>query len=174
MPAGSGTKDRVTNCKIFAASGTARTIENCGQDRGKIGVACRNSRGEIVPSVVDLPSEQPQETTVGNYFVANYPPFSFWSTDRRDEPIAALASKPVEDAPLGVYVHIPFCRKRCHFCYFRVYTGDDAKHDRVSQYVDAVLREVPGLLDVRDEMVPRRKRRRKYLLPPMQSVQRMP
>ena len=28
--------------------------------------------------------------------------------------------------PLGLYLHIPFCRKRCHFCYFRVYTNKNA------------------------------------------------
>jgi oxygen-independent coproporphyrinogen-3 oxidase len=26
----------------------------------------------------------------------------------------------------GLYFHIPFCRKRCHFCYFRVYTDKNA------------------------------------------------
>jgi oxygen-independent coproporphyrinogen-3 oxidase len=101
----------------------------------------------IVPSTIDHPSDQPQETTVGNYFVANYPPFSFWSQDRCDEPIEALSKTPQDATPLGVYVHIPFCRKRCHFCYFRVYTGDEAKNDRVSQYVESVLREVQMYAD---------------------------
>ena len=30
---------------------------------------------------------------------------------------------------LGVYLHIPFCRKRCHFCYFRVYTDKNSLGD---------------------------------------------
>ena len=38
----------------------------------------------------------------------------------------ALASPPT-DVPLGLYLHIPFCRKRCHFCYFRVYTDKNAE-----------------------------------------------
>ena len=42
---------------------------------------------------------------------------------------------------MGIYVHLPFCRRRCHFCYFRVYTGRDARQDRVTPYIDAVLRE---------------------------------
>ena len=29
--------------------------------------------------------------------------------------------------PLGLYLHIPFCRKRCQFCYFRVYTDKNAQ-----------------------------------------------
>lgn len=91
------------------------------------------------------PVESPaarQETTAGNYFVANYPPFSFWKPERRGEAIAALAEPPLPGTPLGLYVHIPFCRKRCHFCYFRVYTGADAKRDRVTAYLDAVLAEM--------------------------------
>jgi len=95
-----------------------------------------------VSSASDVVPDQPEETTVGNYFVANYPPFSFWDAARRDEPLAALQRPPVPDTPLGLYVHIPFCRKRCHFCYFRIYTGGEAKNDRVASYVESVLREV--------------------------------
>ncbi len=83
-----------------------------------------------------------QQTTAGNYFVANYPPFSFWRPERRDEAVEALGRTPQPGTPLGVYVHLPFCRKRCHFCYFRVYTGRDAKPDRVTRYIDCVLAEL--------------------------------
>ena len=41
--------------------------------------------------------------------------------------------------PLGLYLHIPFCRKRCHFCYFRVYTDKNAQD--VGRYLDALARE---------------------------------
>ena len=67
-----------------------------------------------------------KETTVGNYFVSNYPPFSFWKIDRVPELLQAAENQPEPGKPLGLYVHIPFCRKRCHFCYFRVYTDKDA------------------------------------------------
>ena len=50
----------------------------------------------------------------------------------------ALASPPT-DAPLGMYLHIPFCRKRCHFCYFRVYTDKNASE--VQGYLDLLARE---------------------------------
>ena len=60
------------------------------------------------------------ETTAGNYFVANYPPFSFWQKEQAGEVERALAQPAPAGVPLGVYFHIPFCRKRCHFCYFRV------------------------------------------------------
>ena len=63
-----------------------------------------------------------KETTAGNYFVANYPPFAFWKPELIGEFERALDQPPRPDVPLGVYMHIPFCRKRCHFCYFKVYT----------------------------------------------------
>jgi oxygen-independent coproporphyrinogen III oxidase len=80
-----------------------------------------------------------KETTVGNYFVSNYPPFSFWKTDRVPELVAAIHRPPQPGIPLGLYVHIPFCRKRCHFCYFRVYTDKDAA--AIRGYIDAVIKE---------------------------------
>src|ERR1700686_1719457 len=84
-------------------------------------------------------SATPDRTEVGNYFVANYPPFSVWTKDAvRTDARPALASAP-GDAPLGLYLHIPFCRKRCHFCYFRVYTDRNAQE--VNQYLDVLARE---------------------------------
>jgi oxygen-independent coproporphyrinogen III oxidase len=87
-----------------------------------------------------LPVIQPEKTEVGSYFVATYPPFSVWSADAVNaEARPALASPPVHGVPLGLYVHIPFCRKRCHFCYFRVYTDKNA--NEVQDYLDVVARE---------------------------------
>jgi len=81
-----------------------------------------------------------EETTAGNYFVSNYPPFSVWSPEQVPEALAALDRPPAEGVPLGLYVHVPFCRKRCDFCYFKVYTGKNSKD--IEEYVDAVLREL--------------------------------
>ena len=81
-----------------------------------------------------------KETTVGNYFVSNYPPFSFWKTESVGEFAAALERPPAPATPLGVYLHIPFCRKRCHFCYFRVYTDKDSA--AIRSYIDAAIREL--------------------------------
>jgi oxygen-independent coproporphyrinogen-3 oxidase len=81
-----------------------------------------------------------EQTEVGSYFVANYPPFSVWTPDAvATDAKVALASPAPSDTPLGVYLHIPFCRKRCHFCYFRVYTDKNAKE--VEQYLDLLGRE---------------------------------
>ena len=79
------------------------------------------------------------KTEVGSYFISNYPPFSQWSSDQLDEVHAALGEPP-RDVPLGLYLHIPFCRKRCKFCYFRVYTDKNAGD--VERYVSALSREI--------------------------------
>ena len=81
-----------------------------------------------------------EETAAGNYFVSNYPPYSFWNQEQVSQAHDALNRPPRQGAPLGVYVHIPFCRKRCHFCYFKVYTGKDSAE--IDRYLDAVAREL--------------------------------
>jgi len=83
-----------------------------------------------------------EQTEVGSYFVANYPPFSVWTPEAvATDAKVALASAPApgSDVPLGLYLHIPFCRKRCHFCYFRVYTDRNARE--VDEYLDLLARE---------------------------------
>src|ERR1035438_8795719 len=81
-----------------------------------------------------------KETTVGNYFVSNYPPFSFWKPEHVGEVAAALGRPPAPGTRLGVYLHIPFCRKRCHFCYFRVYTDKDST--AIKGYLELAIREL--------------------------------
>ena len=96
------------------------------------------------------------ETTAGNYFVANYPPFAFWKPEFVPEFLEALehdssagrtssragssGASPHQATAFGQYVHIPFCRKRCHFCYFKVYTDKDSSE--VRGYLDALLKEL--------------------------------
>ena len=79
-------------------------------------------------------------TEAGNYFVANYPPFSFWNV--ADLPkVRTRLEEAVPDPPvLGLYAHIPFCRKRCHFCYFRVYT--DKNSTDIGAYLNAMVDEL--------------------------------
>ncbi|HIF33164.1 MAG TPA: coproporphyrinogen III oxidase family protein [Planctomycetes bacterium] len=79
------------------------------------------------------------KTEVGSYFISNYPPFSQWNDENLPEVRAAL-NAPATDVPLGLYLHIPFCRKRCKFCYFKVFT--DAKASDIETYVAALSREI--------------------------------
>jgi len=83
--------------------------------------------------------ETPTRTEVGNYFVSNYPPFSQWKPEFVSDALAALNRPARVDDPLGLYIHIPFCRKRCFFCYFKVYT--DKKASEIEVYLDALIKE---------------------------------
>lgn len=79
------------------------------------------------------------KTEVGSYFISNYPPYSQWSASHLDELRTAFSQAP-RDVPLGLYLHIPFCRKRCKFCYFKVFT--DNKASDIETYVQALSREI--------------------------------
>lgn len=83
--------------------------------------------------------EIPTRTEVGNYFVSNYPPFSQWKPEFVSQALAALNQPARVDDPLGLYIHIPFCRKRCVFCYFKVYT--DKNSSEIEVYLDALIKE---------------------------------
>jgi oxygen-independent coproporphyrinogen-3 oxidase len=90
-----------------------------------------------------IPEAEP--TDVGSYFIANYPPFSAWKPGHVPASHAALDGAVATTAeggraPLGLYLHIPFCRKRCTFCYFRVYTDKNA--GEIDDYMDALAKEV--------------------------------
>ena len=83
------------------------------------------------------------ETDVGSVFVSNYPPYSFWRDDQLPAARNILQAPPdAENAvpDLGLYLHIPFCRKRCKFCYFRVYVDKNAAE--IKSYLDALASEV--------------------------------
>jgi oxygen-independent coproporphyrinogen-3 oxidase len=79
-------------------------------------------------------------TEVGSVFVSNYPPYSAWSAAAVGEARRVLDAPPAAGTPLGLYLHIPFCRRRCKFCYFKVYI--EKKSEEVQTYLDAMAREV--------------------------------
>ena len=81
-----------------------------------------------------------KDTTVGSVFVSNYPPYSTWNESTVPEVHHALTEKSRKDALLGLYMHIPFCRKRCKFCYFRVYT--DKNSSEIDTYLNALAKEI--------------------------------
>ena len=80
------------------------------------------------------------QTQVGSVFVSNYPPYSFWGEEGVPQVLKALNEPPAAEQSLGLYLHIPFCRKRCKFCYFRVYT--DKNSTQIQDYLEALSREV--------------------------------
>lgn len=99
-----------------------------------------SSPADTTKSWETLPGERRGETEVGSYFISNYPPYSQWRSEDIEAAESAISREPDPDRPLGLYLHIPFCRKRCKFCYFRVYTDRSAKE--VEVYVDALTREM--------------------------------
>jgi oxygen-independent coproporphyrinogen-3 oxidase len=85
-----------------------------------------------------MPAEA-TKTEVGSYFISNYPPYSQWKPEFLPEVERALHAPP-RDVPLGLYLHIPFCRKRCKFCYFKVFTDNNA--GQIEEYVQALSKEI--------------------------------
>ncbi len=101
---------------------------------------------QAAPAGVAQTDQQTDEKTdVGSVFVSNYPPFSIWKPGDLSELEQALDSVADPATPLGLYLHIPFCRKRCKFCYFRVYVDKNA--DQIQRYLDALGREVEVLAE---------------------------
>jgi oxygen-independent coproporphyrinogen-3 oxidase len=86
------------------------------------------------------PTTREEATKAGNYFVSNYPPYSFWKSEHVPAVERVLREPAPAETPLGIYVHIPFCRQRCDFCYFKVYTDKNSKEIR--RYLEALRREL--------------------------------
>lgn len=91
-------------------------------------------RGTLEPMTTES-----TKTEVGSYFISNYPPFSQWKAEQLPAVLEAMNSQP-RDVPLGLYLHIPFCRKRCKFCYFKVFTDNTAAD--IETYLSALSREI--------------------------------
>jgi oxygen-independent coproporphyrinogen-3 oxidase len=84
------------------------------------------------------PGFAPPQPAAGNYFVSNYPPFSVW-TEAAVADYRRLLDRPGGEATLGLYVHIPFCVDRCHYCYYRSHEDKLAEADR---YLAALAAEL--------------------------------
>jgi oxygen-independent coproporphyrinogen-3 oxidase len=99
----------------------------------------RTREGGVAADPATTRTDLEGSTEVGSVFVSNYPAYSFWSAAALPDFERALDAPPRPGVPLGLYLHIPFCRKRCKFCYFRVYTDKNA--DQVERYSDALVQE---------------------------------
>ena len=94
-----------------------------------------------VSSRLPLAAED-DRTEVGSYFVATYPPFSVWTAAAVEGTPGRRCSRS-RRSPLGMYLHIPFCRKRCHFCY-RVHRQERAGGGGVSRCARAGMGALRG------------------------------
>ena len=95
--------------------------------------------GISLPTLPQTADAASTATEVGNYFVATYPPFSQWKPEYTPGALEALDQPARAEDPLGLYLHIPFCRKRCKFCYFKVYTDKNAAE--IELYLKALIKE---------------------------------
>lgn len=72
----------------------------------------------------------------------SYPPATafhggFTNADYREQ---ILKSNDAEPQNISVYIHIPFCTQRCHFCGCN--TALSQSEDRIKRYVNAVIKEI--------------------------------
>lgn len=65
-------------------------------------------------------------------FIAGYPPFEYLELERNDK----MWDKP----HFGLYLHLPYCRKRCTFCFYKVYTNRNLLP--MDDYLGALHREI--------------------------------
>lgn len=88
--------------------------------------------------IFDIQSDG-NEPTTGSYFVSAYPPFSVWTPAGLKHYREALdCSAQAHEKTWGIYIHIPFCVDRCHFCY---YLSHDRRPEEINRTVDALVRE---------------------------------
>ncbi|WP_375474568.1 radical SAM family heme chaperone HemW [uncultured Jatrophihabitans sp.] len=66
-----------------------------------------------------------------------------------DGRLPAAALDAARDRPFGVYVHVPFCTRRCGYCDFNTYTATELGPGvNQGNYVDTMLREIALAADV--------------------------
>ena len=72
----------------------------------------------------------------------SYPPAtSFHTGFSGDDFIEQIKlSNTAEPENISIYIHIPFCTQRCHFCGCN--TALSQSEDRIKRYVDAVIAEI--------------------------------
>jgi oxygen-independent coproporphyrinogen III oxidase len=64
--------------------------------------------------------------------IPNYPPFRQWRKE--------VLQEKLQEQPMCIYVHIPFCTQRCAFCYYK--TVDLKERPEVDSYVVALCQEI--------------------------------
>jgi len=79
------------------------------------------------------------EPLAGDYCVATYPPVAAWKAEHNPALVTALGN-PRPASPLAIYIHVPFCQKKCDYCYL-VSSAGQAGHV-INDYVETVLDEL--------------------------------
>jgi oxygen-independent coproporphyrinogen III oxidase len=82
--------------------------------------------------VLKMLQNPPELTRRG--FAVNYPLFSSW---RREAGQAGL-----QERPLNIYLHLPYCIQRCAYCHFKTTTLRKTQLAEIDRYVQSVCREI--------------------------------
>src|SRR4030095_12360383 len=80
-----------------------------------------------------VPEDAAQNLPLGESSIGNR------ASRRSSPPPPGGKGDPLRDSPVGVYIHVPFCRKRCPYCAFVLIESDGSLHDR---FVDKICREI--------------------------------
>ncbi len=72
-------------------------------------------------------------------FITNYPPYGHWRSH--------VPSEALQQGPLNVYIHIPYCIQRCAYCHYKTITLDQARLAAIDRYVDALCHEIALAVD---------------------------
>ena len=75
-------------------------------------------------------------------FTFQYPPFNV--LNRREVAWTEQEESEQSSRPMHVYVHIPYCRSKCQFCFYKVWgvgTGEKAA-EHTSPYLDVLFQEI--------------------------------
>ena len=65
--------------------------------------------------------------------ITNYPSFRRWNKGDLEDKL--------QDQPMSIYLHIPFCTQRCSFCYYKTVDLKDHRPE-VEIYLDALCKEI--------------------------------
>lgn len=95
---------------------------------------------EIKSNVIDR-----HDKTLPRY--TSYPPIPSWSSNVGHEEFADVLMRSCSDA-LSLYVHLPFCRKRCNFCACQAIAT--TKTEIIDRYMDALIKEMELILKYLD------------------------
>jgi oxygen-independent coproporphyrinogen-3 oxidase len=57
------------------------------------------------------------------------------------------ATHTIGDEPIALYLHIPFCEKRCHFCEFAVVVDRQVTEQLIADYLKSLYKEISTFLE---------------------------